>query len=538
MTNVLNFVNINLIMPKIRKNDNLVNKQNENADTNSAEILKRAISPAVVSDQINLFENEEPLQLYTKPKNKSEIKPEDVNFEQITLDNLAETDNLEENSKVAAVKEPEEKEKKKKGFKFFKFNKPPKTIIEISSTPEEETEKLEEVEETVKKQSSKKKKWLSFLFLLINIGVVAGILIYQLKSDTEMTSFGELLSSGINWWIFLFAIFLFFLNMLTEGGRFWILTWKTTSKSRPALSYKTAALGRYYDNITPLSSGGEPFQVFYMNKHGIDAGKAVSIPIGKYIFFQIAYVCLSLIVMIFSISYARQNIGTTIVTAASWIGFALNLALVCVVLIVSISKKVGDKIITGLLKLLKKMHLIKNYEKTLNKSLKVIGEYQKAVTEYAKSKWTFIVMLILSFAGLIINYSTPYIIYSMFNGFDPSIYWELFIKVMMVDLAASFIPLPGGTGVAEISFTALFSSLMGSNIFWAMLLWRILTYYSYILQGLIITIYDYARGNKKQEWLDKKWKLEEESRQFEEAQMKDFELMLSKQNKKKKKKEK
>ena len=107
----------------------------------------------------------------------------------------------------------------------------------------------------------------------------------------------------------------------------------------------------------------------------------------------------------------------------------------------------------------------------------------------------------------------------------------------MVDLAASFIPLPGGTGVAELSFTAIFASLMGSDIFWAMLIWRILTYYSYIIQGILITIYDYFRGNKKQKWLEQKWKLEEESRQFEDDQLKIFEESLEKQNKRKEKRE-
>ena len=56
-----------------------------------------------------------------------------------------------------------------------------------------------------------------------------------------------------------------------------------------------------------------------------------------------------------------------------------------------------------------------------------------------------------------------------------------------------------------------------------------------MIRGVIIIIYDYAHGNKKQEWLEKKWKLEEESKLFEEAQLQDFERSLIKQNKKKRK---
>ena len=124
----------------------------------------------------------------------------------------------------------------------------------------------------------------------------------------------------------------------------------------------------------------------------------------------------------------------------------------------------------------------------------------------------------------------------MFNGFNPSMFIDIFIKTVMIDLASSFIPLPGGSGVAELSFTAFFSSLMGADIFWAMLIWRILTHYSNMIRGTFIIIYDYAVGNKKFQWLQKKWQLEEESKSFEEAQLKDFEMTLVKQNKRKNKK--
>lgn len=509
------------------------------SNSSSSDILKKAIAPAVISDQINLFDEE--LENEIKNNKSSKKVNSSETFKQISIENEyknVETIKVETETK----KEKSNNLKKNKKIKILEtilspFKRRKNTVIELSSTVEEQTEKLEEAEKTVKNQSSKKKKWLSVLFLLINVGVVAGILIYQIKNDTEMSTFGELITSGINWWIFAFAVFLFLLNMFTEGARFWLLTYKTTGKNRPILGYKVAALGRYYDNITPLSAGGEPFQIYYMSKHSIDAGKAVSIPVGKYIFFQLTFVSLGFICMMFSISYANSGLGTALVTTGSWIGFALNFALTFIVLLVSISKKLGDKLLTGGLKFLKKIHFIKDYDGKLAKSRKVIGEYQRAVTDYAKDKWTFVLMMILSYAGLIINYSTPYVIYCMFHGFNASIYWELFVKIVMVDLAACFIPLPGGTGVAELSFTAIFASLMGPDIFWAMLIWRILTYYSYIIQGILITIYDYFRGNKKQKWLEQKWKLEEESRQFEDDQLKIFELSLEKQSKRKEKRE-
>ncbi len=54
--------------------------------------------------------------------------------------------------------------------------------------------------------------------------------------------------------------------------------------------------------------------------------------------------------------------------------------------------------------------------------------------------------------------------------------------------------------MAEISFNSLFASLFLDNsgsIFWALLIYRIATYYLYILQGFVIIVYDIAYGDKK-----------------------------------------
>ena len=75
---------------------------------------------------------------------------------------------------------------------------------------------------------------------------------------------------------------------------------------------------------------------------------------------------------------------------------------------------------------------------------------------------------------------------------------EILSKFILVELATKYIPIPGGSGVAEISFSALFMALFtDGTLFWAMLFWRIMNYFIYLLQGMIVLIYDFAYGNKK-----------------------------------------
>ena len=76
-------------------------------------------------------------------------------------------------------------------------------------------------------------------------------------------------------------------------------------------------------------------------------------------------------------------------------------------------------------------------------------------------------------------------------------YFTILILYNACELITMFIPLPGGSGVAELSFTTLFFAMFPETyIFWAMIFFRVFTYYIYIAQGMLVHIYDIVIGNK------------------------------------------
>ena len=386
---------------------------------------------------------------------------------------------------------------------------------------EDEQSKIDEAEQAVAKQRSKKKKIWSFIFFMINIGVVVAIFASQLATE-DLMSFSELLSSNLNYWFLLLALVFFGLMVVTEIIRFAMLTKQATGRNRPFLGYKTFALGKYYDCITPMSTGGEPFQIFYMKSRGLSASAAISVPMGRYILCQIATIIVSTVAIIIASTNGAWG-GSTVVSVACYIGYALNLLVVVVTIFLSVSKNVGKKIVVWVLKFLHKLHIVKNYEAQYNKVLKVVNDYQTAIQDYAKHFWHFLLLLFLSILNNLITYIIPFFIVSAFIGFDSSLIVQVMVMGVMIEMAASFIPLPGGTGMSELSFTALFGSLIDSSVlFWALLMWRFMNYYIYILQGIIVMIYDYFIGNRKYQWQKKKWELEAESIAFKEEKIKSY----------------
>lgn len=360
-------------------------------------------------------------------------------------------------------------------------------------------QKIEEAKQSLEKRKSSKTKLWNFIFLLINVIVIAVIVIYQVNTE-EGLSFEFLASSiGDRWWCLVCALFAFFGVMLCETIRNWILLYSSSKHNRPFLSYKVAGMGAYYDNITPLAVGGQPFQIFYMINRGEKPSVASGVPLARTIFGQLAFAITGFCVLIFSKVIAGGLEKVTYYAAV--LGIVFQVLCTATILLLSISKKIGPAIVKGVLKFLSKIKIVKDSEKLYEKTMTFVQEYQYTMRYLVTSIGTFISAGVVSFLFVCMRVAVPFFICCAFVGFSVELYGTIFILSILIDAIMSYIPWPGASGVAEVSFTMLFShplvGLSGGALIWAMFLWRILTYYIYLLQGLLIMFYDYTHGNKK-----------------------------------------
>lgn len=392
------------------------------------------------------------------------------------------------------------------------------SVLYLYHKPKNFRKNIDEAEQAVAKQKSKKSKYINLIFFLLNICVIAGILISQISK--EDMSISTLLNSTFSPWLLLLTLLVWFFIQTVDAYRINLLVKRSSGRSRPFLSYKTNSIGRYYDAITPMSTGGQPFQIFYMKNRGIPVAAAISVPMGKYVVNQICISAIWTIALI--VSFATTGGITTILCVVGWIA---NTLLMVVIGILSINQRVGKRIVVFVLKFLQKIKIIKNYEKVYNQVLKIVTDFQVTLKGFAKDGWTFFKLMATSVLSLCLNYSLAFLVYSvMIGGFDFSMYFEIFILSIMIDMAASFIPLPGGTGVTELSFTALFAAIISpaSMLTWALLFYRFFTYYILLVQGILLMAYDNMIGNRKYLWLKKKWELEAESISFEQNKLHEF----------------
>lgn len=450
-----------------------------------------------------------------------------------TVENNLEIDNTLEEPSLKRVKEPILKKiikNKKDDIVKFKLNyagnlgENSKYFLNINTSfkyiEKHEKIKSKEIEKKGMKVKNKtnKKKWLNFSYFALNIIVIAIVLWVQLaKEKNPVESLTAILE--INWGFIFGAFGLFLMCVLLDQLKFAVLIRKATGIYRFGLAYKVAAIGKHYDVITPLSTGGQPFQIFYMNKYGINAGESISIAMGKYIFSQIvffAFVSFILFRNLFTQSLDfLGSVAGGLVTTLSWIGYACTAVLIITVLIVSLNRRVGAGFVAVVLKLISKIRfgkfrIIKDYKKSFVKVMRTVNEWQGTTKQYSKSFWVIFANVIFCLLHFLCVYSIPFLIYCAFAGWDPSVWISIVTIAVMVDLSSAFNPIPMGVGTADLSFTVLygmfFTSIPGAQI-WALIIWRILNYYIYILQGLGVLVYDYTIGNRRLQKNKELWML-------------------------------
>lgn len=343
---------------------------------------------------------------------------------------------------------------------------------------------------------SKKKKILSGCMLTINILLVLFVFYNFAREQGGVHPLSELIAGNPKWRYLVVAFFLYILTITFNTLKYIFLILHNTGRFRPWFSFKLASIGRYYDLITPLGSGGQPFEIYYMKKNGYSSDTATAAPMTKYMIWQFSFFLLCLIILIL---YSKDYLSSPLVLICAWIGLGIVLLIFLFIFLMSIANKFGAFMVVNVLKLLHKVKIIKNYRVTLFKVLKFVKSYQYNIKRFAKEPILIISEIIITALGIISNALIAYFIYLAFAETTDVSWWDIVCKVCICELASSFIPLPGGSGAQELSFNALIGYLFPEgSFFWAVLIWRILTYYIHLLQGCVILIGDFVVSKIKQ----------------------------------------
>lgn len=332
-------------------------------------------------------------------------------------------------------------------------------------------------------------KGLINFLLLTSITIL--VLYLSLKDNFEET-IHQILNLNIAW--FLFGIFLFVGSVSVRSfGLYRII--KQFHKDFPfKQTLRLSFMTQFFNGITPFATGGQPFEVYYLKKNGINITDGTNIIMQNFIVYQIALVFLGGVAVLSNyVFHLFPKVG--LLQNLTTLGFLINILVVVGLLILAFAKNINKKIIRFLLKVLHKIHLVKDPEKQYEKWESSIERFYTGARILVENKKLAFTNILLNVVGLCALYIIPLIVaYSMgyyhsFNGF------VAIVASAYVMLIGAFVPIPGGTGGLEYSFTQFYGNfLTGSTLSAVMLIWRFITYYLGMILGACAI---YIKGKKK-----------------------------------------
>lgn len=323
-----------------------------------------------------------------------------------------------------------------------------------------------------------KKKFNYILLILITI-----IVLYFSLKDNALETFNEL--KNMNLFLILLAILFIIFYWLFRSLSLYIFTKKFQNNYKYTSALKLTLTTLFFDGVTPFSSGGQPFQVYYLRKHDVSIVDGTNIVIQNFIVYQISLVLLGIIAIIsnqvFNI-FPKVGLLQKLVT----LGFIVNLLVTVGLFSIAFLKKFNKFICKIVIGLLSKLKIIKNKEEKIEKFNEYIANFNKGAKDLLKNKKLFIKGILYNFIALICFYIIPVIILFAMNDFTS---FNLFLSIVAsayVMLMGSFVPIPGGSGGLEYGFIAFFGNfLVGSKLTAIMLIWRFITYYLGMIVGAI-----------------------------------------------------
>lgn len=248
-------------------------------------------------------------------------------------------------------------------------------------------------------------------------------------------------------------------------------------------SARSVLLGLFWSGITPSSTGGQPMQVYYMSKHKVDVGYSSSRLLNRFLVYQITMTVMTVIAVILKFSYFQEHMDTPILSTLVTIGFISQTFITLVFVFLAFSKNLTAKATRGIASLLCKIRLIKDKDR-LEKSLETqLAKFHSGNRMIFSKPKLVIMAVVLTVIQLIAMFLVPYCIYRSF-GLNQASPFDMVCSQAFVTLISGMIPIPGASGAAEFSFTALFALFFTpATIKSATLIWRIITYYLSILVG-------------------------------------------------------
>ena len=233
------------------------------------------------------------------------------------------------------------------------------------------------------------------------------------------------------------------------------------------------AAGIFFSFLSPGGTGAAPAQIYRLTRAGLSVGSSSALQYTRFIVYEAAEGIFAAVMLIFRYRYFFEVVGNFAVIGLVLFGVKIVevFALLVICLYPGFVKRSGNAII----RLLEKTPLKADFDRWHDVVNNQVQEFSDGFKSAAKDVPMMLLALMVSLAQLACQYALGWFVAHAF-GFHNADLVTCLAAGSMLELLTSAIPLPGGSGGAEVGFATLFSPIFGSTITAAYVVWRFIEY--------------------------------------------------------------
>lgn len=326
------------------------------------------------------------------------------------------------------------------------------------------------------------------LFILL-----VGITFYVVFQKNDFGNFLENLK-GAHYAYIALGIFCMFVFLEAEASNIRLILKNLGHKLSHLQAFRYSLVGFFFSSITPSSTGGQPAQIYFMNKDGIPIAHSTLALLVELMGYQFATGALAILGFILNFKTIVFGLGK--IKFLIFLGLAINLIILSALIVMIFSKKIAIKIVDSLTKILAFFHYAKveNFKQSFTAQ---IDEYHRCSIYLKENKSILAKVILTNIIQLTAYHAIPYCVYLAF-GLTGTNAITIILMEAVLYVAVASLPFPGSVGVSEGTFMIMFkmffpNTLLGS----AMIISRGISYYFFVLLSAIGVIYSFLKNKKK-----------------------------------------
>lgn len=319
--------------------------------------------------------------------------------------------------------------------------------------------------------------------------VIMFLTFYALFSGRNLKEIWQAVA-GMAPWSFAVAIALALFYVCAEGYMIWYLLGAMQEKKSSLFRcIQYSFIGFFYSGITPSATGGQPVQLYYMNKDGNRGSHSTVVLMTVAVVYKFVLVLIGVSILVFWNGPLREGLNRYYPLYI--LGLLLNVVLVILILGVMLFPGVILRAELAFEAFMIRVHIWKPSAGRQEKVRTFIESYRQGVAWLGMHKGKLAGVVGMTFLQRCSLFLVTYVAYLGF-GLKGTGAMTVILLQASVYVAVDMLPLPGAQGITELMYQAVFFNIFtGKYLFPSMMVNRGINFYFLLLVSLGVIL-----GNK------------------------------------------